>query len=124
MTDYSSSGIVRQIRSARPRPSHALTGVILRDYDAVGRGALGRLPDIATLDLEFGYDLKFGKQLVRLGATVFNVFNDQEITYINDNVESTAGVPDPDFGRPLNVANAQQAYATPRSVRFSARWSF
>ncbi|HEX5042007.1 MAG TPA: hypothetical protein VFV75_03825, partial [Candidatus Polarisedimenticolaceae bacterium] len=103
---------------------NAETGIILRDYDAVGRGALGRLPDIATLDLEFGYDLKFGKQLVRLGATVFNVFNDQEITYINDNVESTAGVLDPDFGRPLNVANAQQAYNTPRSVRFSARWSF
>ena len=100
------------------------TGVILRDYDAVGRGALGRLPDIASFDLEFGYDLKFGKQQVRLGATVFNVFNDQEITYLNDNVESTAGVPDPDFGRPLSVPAAQQAYHEPRSVRFSARWSF
>ena len=102
----------------------AQTGVILRDYDAVGRGALGRLPDIASFDLEFGYDLKFGKQQVRLGATVFNVFNDQEITYLNDNVESTAGVLDPDFGRPLSVPAAQQAYHEPRSVRFSARWSF
>jgi len=98
--------------------------LLLKDYDAVGRGSLGRLPDIATLDVELGYDLKIGKQSIRLGATIFNLFNETELTYSNDNLESTAAVPDPDFGRPLSVAGAQQAYHEPRSVRFMARWNF
>jgi hypothetical protein len=97
---------------------------LLVDYERVGRGALGRLPDIATVDLELGYLWKIGKQNIRLGASIFNLFDTQEITFINDNVEATAGVLDPDFNRPLSIPGAQRAYNIPRSVRFSARWDF
>jgi len=102
---------------------HGLTP-ILYTYTDSPRGSLGRTPDIATFDVHANYPIKIGKTDLELSATVFNLFNQQAITYQNDQVEATAGLGDPDFNRPLNLPAAQRAYQEPRSVRFMARWNF
>jgi len=69
------------------------------------------------MDLHGGYKFKIGDTTLDLGLDIFNVFNTQEATGFDDNVESTAGIPDPDF---LSITSYQQ----PRRFRVSARWAF
>ena len=71
----------------------------------------------ATLDLHGGYKFKIRDNTLALALDVFNVFNAQEATAFDDNVESSTAVPDPDF---LKV----KEYQTPRRFRVSARWRF
>jgi len=90
----------------------------LVDYDNVGREALGRTPDIATFDVQLGWDRTFGKSgTLALGLTIFNLFGSREVDALDDFVESTAGTPNPDF-------NTILGYQSPRDVRLSARWTF
>ncbi len=95
-----------------------VAGPFLFDYDNVGRGALGRTPDIATFDLLLGYDRTFGKAgTLQLGLTVFNLFGSREVNAMDDFVESTATIENPDFNTVLGYQNS-------RSARLSARWTF
>jgi hypothetical protein len=89
----------------------------LYDYTDCNRGCLGRTPDEATMDLHGGYKFKIGDTDLDLALDIFNVFNTQEATTFDDNVESTAGIPDPDF---LSI----NSYQEPRRFRVSARWAF
>ena len=59
----------------------------------------------------------YATQRVRLSLDVFNIFNNQEARRFDDNVESTAGVGDPDFLIPQN-------FGPPRTMRLAASWSF
>jgi len=94
------------------------SGAFLYDYNNVGREALGRTPDIATFDLQVGWDRTFGKAgSLQLGLTVFNLFGTREVNAMDDFVESTATISNPDY-------NTILGYQDPRSMRVSARWTF
>ena len=92
-------------------------GPFLFSYDPVKRGNLGRTPDLVTLDLHGDYPIQFGKTKLSVMLDVFNVFQSQEATLYDDNVELTAGVTDPDFLKPVQ-------YQAPRQWRLAARWEF
>ena len=100
-----------------PGVSHADRRYFLQSYTPVKRGNLGRTPSTATLDLHADYPLHFEKSQLSLMFDVFNVMNSQKATGFDDNVEITAGVTDPDYGKTT-------AYQLPRSLRLAARWSF
>jgi hypothetical protein len=92
--------------------------VFLQSYTPVERGNLGRTPGLTTIDLHADYPFTFSnKTQLRVFLDVFNVFDSQTTTSYDDNLELTAGVSDPDFGKPL-------AYQAPRTVRFGMRWDF
>ncbi len=98
-------------------PNTVMATPVLYNYEDCTRGCFGRTPAQVNLDLRAGYRMKIGDTNLDLGIDVFNVLNRQKATGYDDNVESTAGIPDPDF---LKVAS----YQGPRSWRFSARWNF
>ena len=90
----------------------------LYTYSQAGRGSLGRTATLTSLDLSVSWTHQFNRWATfSLGATVFNAMNSREITASDDNVESQAGVTDPDYTSPTN-------FQAPRSVRAFARWSF
>jgi hypothetical protein len=72
---------------------------------------------VATLDLHADYPLQVGRSELHFMADVFNIFNDQEPVRFDDNIELQAGVPDPDFLKPIE-------YQNPRTWRLATRWSF
>jgi len=91
---------------------------MLVDYERVGRGALGRTPDIARFDLSLGWRKSLGKRGdFTISGTVFNVFGFREVELLDDDVELTAGTPNNDF-------NTVIGYQEPRAVRVVARWAF
>src|SRR6266581_609686 len=92
-------------------------GPFLFTYDPVKRGNLGRTADLVTLDLHGDYPIQFGKSKMTVMLDVFNIFQSQEATLYDDNVELVAGVTDPDFLKPLQ-------YQSPRQWRLAARWDF
>ena len=69
------------------------------------------------MDVLVEYDWKIKDTVLTLGMQVFNIFDSKEITAFNDNVESTAGITDPDYLQPL-------AFQTPRQYVFSATWAW
>jgi hypothetical protein len=92
--------------------------VFLQSYTPVERGNLGRTPNVTTVDMHADYPFTFSnKTQLRLFLDVFNVLDSQTTTSYDDNLELTAGVSDPDFGKAL-------AYQAPRTVRFGMRWDF
>lgn len=89
------------------------------------RGSEGRTPWTHTLDLQFAYTPKIGKDKLTLQADIFNVFNTQqatELNEINDYSRDTSKVGQP--GRiSLNYGNPT-SFQAPRSVRLTARYEF
>lgn len=98
-------------------PNALLAFPLLFDYTDCKRGCLGRTSDEATVDVHIGYDLPIKDTTLSFAADVFNIFDSREPTGFDDNVESTAGVSDPDFLRELTFQSA-------RSYRFQVRWQF
>lgn len=94
-----------------------MTVPVLYNYKDCGRGCFGRTPEEVNVDLHAGYRFRIGDTDLNLAVDVFNAFNRQKPIAYDDNVETTAGIPDVDF---LKVADFQG----PRYYRFSARWSF
>lgn len=93
------------------------SGLFLADYTDSPRGSLGRLPDLATIDLHLGYQRKFGDTRLKITADVLNIFNIQEATAISDDVESIAQTPNPNFNRITD-------YQIPRTIRLAAIWDW
>ena len=90
------------------------------------RGSEGRTPWNHTLDLQAAYTMNMGsKNKLTLQADVFNVFNAQqpsELNEINDYSRGTTTVGLP--GRlSMNYGNPT-SFQTPRSVRLTARYEF
>jgi carboxypeptidase family protein len=98
-------------------PQSVSGAVFLKSYTPVERGNLGRTPDLVSLDLHADYPIIVGKSTFRLMFDVFNVFQTQEPTQFDDDIELTAGVTDPDFLKPI-------AYQSPRTWRLAGRWDF
>ncbi|MGB5245848.1 MAG: hypothetical protein WBN34_04810, partial [Woeseia sp.] len=102
------------------------TDVFAADYGAdshfcngkgVKRGSLGTTPDIMTVDLSAQYAMEMGRTNMLFVLDVFNVFDSQNATVINEFAETDGGTPDPDYGK---IRQFQQ----PRTVRLSARVRF
>ncbi len=98
-------------------PDCRIGNLFLADYKHVGRGYLGRTPDIMTMDVNFSYPIKFEKSQLNLNLAIFNIFDNQEARAFDDNVESIAGILDPDYLTP-------NSYGVPRTMRVSLNWSF
>lgn len=87
-------------------------------YNHAARGFLGRTSTTTGLDLSVAWSRNFSRWATfGVGATVFNVFNSQETTAFDDDVELQAGVTDPDYLKPTG-------FQEPRTVRVFAKWSF
>ena len=97
-----------------------------KDGKIVPRGSLGNLSNTWNVDLSATYDLDISDLDVTLRADIFNVFNNDEVTMINQVAEQYGGtgdqgqylgVPFRDFGQ---IDGRQEA----RSVRLSASIRF
>jgi hypothetical protein len=80
------------------------------------RGTLGRLPWTKELGLQVAYIPQWMKGLT-LQADVLNVFNNREVTSVEEGGESAAGTPSPTYLQPLSLQNA-------RTFRFMAQYEF
>ncbi|TKR34039.1 TonB-dependent receptor [Luteimonas gilva] len=81
------------------------------------RGTEGRLPWTRNVDLNVAYKPAFAKGL-QFKIDVFNVFNNQEVTAVNEQVE------DPSTGARVEIANLPLSFQAPRSVRFMVQYDF
>ncbi len=79
-------------------------------------GSLGRLPWTRQLDMNVSYKPAWADHKLRFEVEVFNVFNNQKPTFINNLYLSTQN-PNPDYGRPNNTQ-------APRFARFSVSYDF
>ncbi|MFN7966572.1 MAG: TonB-dependent receptor [Acidobacteriota bacterium] len=110
---YVSAGETSWIVSSTPQAAEAY----LYDYTDAPRGSLGRNPDFVTLDLHLGYKRAIKDTSLKVTLDVNNLFNNQEAQALNDNVELTAGVLDPNFNKIIG-------YQLPRAIRFGVIWDF
>lgn len=92
-------------------------GCFLGAYTDAPRGYLGRMPDLSTIDLHFGYGRNIGKTHMKVSLDVSNLFNAQEVQNYNDDAETAAAVKDPEY---LKILGYQQ----PRSVRLAVLWDW
>lgn len=88
------------------------------------RGTEGRTPWTHTLDLQLAYTPKIGKDKLTLQMDIFNVFNTQTATELNEQNDYSRDTTDPAPGRlSLNYGNPT-GFQTPRTVRLTARYEF
>ena len=81
-------------------------------------GSQGRLPWQHQLDLGVTYRPSFAQQKLALSANVFNVFNEQNATFLQPNSEGTAAfTPNPLYRTPL-------IRETPRYARLSVSYDY
>lgn len=82
------------------------------------RGSMGRTPWVSQLDLRLMYEkhLADGSTLA-LQADIFNVFNQQSTTEVDEFGDTTISVRNPNYGTPV-------AFSTPRFVRLTVRYDF
>jgi hypothetical protein len=85
--------------------------------EAVPRGTAGRLPWTNSIDLSMAYAPGWADGL-QVKMDVFNVFNEQEITAVEDRAE------DPTTGVPANTYLVPRASQTPRYFRFMVQYDF
>ena len=98
-----------------------------KDGELTPRGSQGRTPDTWNLDLSLQYLLELESTDITFRADIFNVFNNDEITEVNEVAEYISsydgdfggyrGAADPDYLLPTN-------FQTPRYVRLSASIKF
>ena len=92
-------------------------GQLLGEYDSAARGALGRTPDLLTLDLHVGWRLPLRDTALRLGLDAVNVFNRQPPESYYDALELYSCIGNPDYG-------AVVAYQLPRTYTLSLEWAW
>jgi hypothetical protein len=85
-----------------------------------------RTPFTTTLDGHASYLLKVGaRRSVVLVADVFNIFNRQTVTDVDNWVGSTFGSPNPDYGTAgASSVVARQQFLPPRQLHLGARLEF
>lgn len=82
------------------------------------RGTSGRTPWTRTLDLNAQWRPAFADDRLALKVDVFNVFDSQRVTAVNEFGEDSAANWQP------NVWQSATGYQTPRSVRFMVQYDF
>jgi outer membrane receptor protein involved in Fe transport len=90
-------------------------------------GFMTRTPFESQVDLQASWTTKIGgaRRLTFL-ADVFNLFNQNRITGYDQDVQLTAGAPNPDFGKPVNslLSGTPPQYQAPRNLRVGVRFEF
>ena len=82
------------------------------------RGSLGRTDDYWNLDLNAQYPVAFGNnQKLLLTMDVFNLFDSDSVTEVQESGERIEGEAYQYFGEPLQ-------YQSPRAIRFGVRYDF
>jgi hypothetical protein len=95
-----------------------LRGAGFQTTDGFRRSA----PAEVLLDLHLDYTIRFGKgRRVVLVADVFNLLGNRDPVSYDAGTEVVFLVPNPDFGKPQNPADATSPFETPRQVRLGAR---
>ena len=89
------------------------------------RGALGRTPWIFPINLhgEYSVKLKGEKMRLKFVADLFNIFNEQRITRVNQWAQLNGGVTNPDFLLP-GLQQFADPYQNPFQARLAARFEF
>ncbi len=82
------------------------------------RGTSGRTPWTRTLDLNAQWRPAFAEDRLAFKLDVFNVFDSQRVTSVNEFGEDSAGNWQP------NVWQSATGYQAPRSVRFMVQYDF
>ncbi len=85
--------------------------------EGIKRGSLGTTPDLLNVNVNAQYTHEVGRFDVLYSLDVFNLFNSTNATVYNEYAETSAGVPDSDYGKILQ-------YQRPRYIRLSARVAF
>ena len=88
-----------------------------REFDRINKGEYGETDWINTLDLGASYRLDLANTSMNLRADVFNVFNSQAVTDVNEILRYTMATDNVDFLAPTS-------WQAPRSVRLSASVDF
>lgn len=86
------------------------------------RGSAGRTDWVTNTDFNLTYDIireREGFGSVSAALDVFNLFNERAVTRVVEQGETTNR-----FGRPIPVYGQPRSYQSPRSVRFTLRYSF
>jgi hypothetical protein len=88
------------------------------------RGTFGRTPWTSSLDMSFAYLPKFGAHKLTLQVDVFNVFNQQKVTEVDETRDYSRVTTSANEGR-LNLNwKRPTSYQSPRGVRLTARYEF
>lgn len=85
--------------------------------EPVKRGSLGTTPDIMNVNFSVQYATEIGGLDTLFALDIFNLFNSQNATVLNEFGETDGGVADPDYGK-------IRQYQRPRFLRLSARVRF
>lgn len=81
------------------------------------RGTRGRTPGVRNIDLGLKYERDFGPNTLTFRADVFNVFNYNTLTEVDEVADEESGVASPTYGLPT-------FFQSPRSVRLGVTWDF
>ena len=81
------------------------------------RGSFGTTPSITVFDASFQYPINVGGGNLILRMDVFNLFDFDKVTEVEEEFEQESGALNPNYGLATN-------YQTPRRVRFSATFRF
>jgi hypothetical protein len=90
------------------------------------RGQFGRTAWIFPFNVHGEYTIKLGERArVKFVADLFNLFNEQKITRINQfgEIANSPGTPNPDFQKP-DLNSFADPYQIPFSARLAARFEF
>ena len=90
-------------------------------------GFMTRSPFESQLDMQAAWAIKMsGSRRLTLMANVFNVLNEQKITYYDQDVQLNAGAVNPDYGKPVNslLSGTPPQYQAPRNIQFGVRIEF
>ena len=81
------------------------------------RGCGGTTDSVWGLDLMAKYDVKLGGMSAYVRADVFNVFNQDAVTEVDEFAEYSSSATNPDYGKAIG-------YQSPRRVRFGVGINF
>ena len=90
-------------------------------------GFMKRSPFESQVDLQASYAVRTGgERRITFLADVFNLFNQQRITYYSQNTQLDNNAPNPDFGKPVNtnLAGNPPQYQAPFNMRVGVRFEF
>lgn len=109
------SGTTPTLPNGSPRPGYAAAAP---DYGISPRGSHGIAPWTLQLNLNVAYVPKWANDKLTLGMDIINVFNRQQAGTYNSRYEtSSRNVPNQFYNQELQTA-------TPRYIRFMARYDF
>ena len=88
------------------------------------RGTFGRTPWTSSLGLSFAYIPKFNGHKLTIQLDVFNVFNQQKVTEVNETRDFSRSTTSESEGRASLNYLQPTSFQAPRSVRLTARYEF